>query len=599
MYEWKYWVSDFDIEILNVEKNKPDLVDAFGHSITSEYYQGHESAYQYVYNVLSNKRPASKSEIAMCERFCYDLLRDDIRFNTKEIDFAISIVNMLTHPKGKLKGVRMDLMRWMIFLIANMFGWFYTDNAHESLRGSRRFIDNIVFVPRGNAKTTIAAAVVILNSIFTKNGSPIATISATTSSQAGIAFKDISVMINASPSIKKYFKVMQYKIRCLINDGEIFATSKNADAFNGYRISTGVLDEWAAHPNGEITEAIATGTASSIDPIMLYISTAYNNLGYGFEQFNIAKEIAFNNIENDRTFSAVYCADEEDLEDYGSEYVLEKANPSFGHAVIPAALNSAYTKSLTNEAAKANFMIKHLNVFYTFDEAGFVNASDLLACRTHDLDMTKYSNKECYIGLDLASVDDLSSAVLIFPNEESGIDVFHRSYLPETALDNLKPAIRDRYIKAQKDGELVITPTEVTDFNYIKCDILDWTNRFDVQAISIDAAAGGARFAFDMNEEHDLEIAAVKQGFGLSEPSVMFQNLVKDGKVKYNDSLLEWGIVNSLMIEGEYGDVRVTKSKIDPTRKIDPCIAMIIGLSQTILQESNQSIYETQDFRFI
>lgn len=599
MYQWKYWVCDFDIEVLNYEVNKPHLVDNFGHSISDEYYQGVESAYQYVYNVLSGKRIASQTEIAMCERFCYDLMREDLRFDSEEVNLAISIMNLLCHPKGKLKGTRLDLMRWMIFILANIFGWYYSDKAHSNLRSSRRFIENIVFVPRGNAKTTFSAGVTIINTLLTANGSPIATTSATTTQQARIAFDDIAAMINSSATMKKYFEVLRYEIRCKVNEGRIFCTSKNADAFNGFRITTGIVDEWAAHPDGEITDAISTGTQSSVDPIMLYISTAYNNLGYGFDQFKASKEIAFNQVENDRAFVAIYCADDSDIDNYSDEQVWIKANPSYGHAVIPAGLENAYTKSLTNEAAKANFLIKHLNVFYTFDEAGFINATDLLACREHSLDLTKYQDKECYIGLDLASVDDLSSAVLIFPNETGGIDVFHRSYLPETALLDLKPSIRDRYLKAKNDGELIVTPTEVTDFNYIKFDILDWVKRFNVQSISIDAAAGGARFAFDMNEEHGTEIVAVKQGFGLSEPSVLFQSLVKETKVRYNDSLLEWGIVNSLMVQGEYGDVRITKSKIDPTRKIDPCIAMIIGLSQTILQESKDSIYESQEIRFL
>lgn len=598
MYQFKYWHCDFDIEVLNIEHHKPDLVDSFGVSISDEYYQGYESALQYAYNVLSGKRIASQTEIAMCERFCYDLCRNDLKLDHNEINLCISIINLMNHPKGPIAGTPLKLMRWMIFQLANMFGWFYTDNALPMLRGARRTQRSIIFVPRGNAKTTLAAAVVILNTLLTSNGAPVATLSATTSGQARIAYKDIAQMIKTSPALTKYFKVMQYQIQCKPNDGYIMTTSKNADAFNGLRIVTGVVDEWAAHPNGDITDAITTGMGSSNDPMLLCISTAYNNLGYGFESFNYAKDVVTNKIEHDRTFVAIYAADQDDVDNYGDEQVWIKANPAYGHSVQAGTIDSAYKESLRNEAAKANFLIKHLNVFYTFDAEGFVNQSDFINCKT-ELDLTKYTNKECYIGLDLASVDDLSSAVLIFPNNDGGVDLFHRAYLPETVIPDLKPAIRDLYMQAQKNGELILTHTEVTDFNYIKNDIISWCDQFDVKAVSIDAAAGGARFAFDMYEEHGIEVVAVKQGFGLSESSILFQNLVKDSKVKYQDNLLEWGILNSLMVQGEYGDIRITKSKIDPTKKIDPCISTLIGLSQTILKTSEQSVYEDQEVRFL
>lgn len=612
MYEWKHHdAGDFDIETLDCSSHSPGLVDSHGHSIGSEYFQGWQSAYQYVYDVLSGKRTASRTEIAMCERFCADLNRCDIEFDHEQVDLAIEVINLLRHPKGPISGTPFYLMRWMVFILANIFGWYYTDKAFPaSLNGQRRFQRANVFVPRGNSKTVLAAGVAIVNTIFTENGSPICTTSATTTKQARIAYDDIAQMIKTSPGLRKRFDVMEKDIRFSLNNGKIIYTSKQADSLNGHRIVTGLIDEWAAHPNGDVTEAIATGMGSSLNPILFAISTAYNTLGYGYEQFQYTNEIVTGQVKHDRTFAAIYAADEElaeslydkdvDLSHEERLRVFEMANPALNHAVNPDSLESAYLDSLRSESAKANFLIKHLNIFYTFEADSVVSQTDLDACRDLDQKIEDFEGRDCYIGIDLAAVNDLSTSVLIFPKDNGGVAAFSRSYLPVSAMRGLKQSIHDRYIQAKADGELVLTESEVTDFNAITSDLNEFTQRFNVKGISIDPNAGGTRFAFEYNEgDPEVPIVTVQQGFGLSESIVMLQQLVKQGLFTTNDKTLEWAIMNTQTVEGRYGDLRLTKSVIDPTKKIDPAVALVIGLSQTILQENTDSYYETHDLRVI
>lgn len=600
-YEWRYWEIPSDISFLNIRQQQPDLKDQYSNSIQGDYFQGWQGIYQYVYEVLSGNRNAGKAEIAACERFVYDLNRNDLVFDKDEADFAITLCTFLCHPKGPLAGKPFYLMYWMQFVIGQIFAWRYSNQARELLRGELRFQKSFIAVARGNSKTVLAAALAVIIALITENGSPVLTTSATVQKQSRIAFEDISNMIkSASPSIRKRFQCLQNEIRILHNKGKIFPTSSESETLDGLRICGAIIDEVHAHPNSKVIDVLSTGMQSSKDPHMLLITTAgTNTLSYGREYMDYATDVAQHVIDNDRLLTVVYKVDQQDEADWLNEQVWEKANPALGHAVNLESLKAAATEATRNAAARANFLTKHLNVWVDFAEDSFVDSTDLEKCRVNQLDLSKYTNKECYIGIDLASVDDLSSAVLIFPNNESGIDIFQRSYLPETALDKLKPAIRDRYMKAHDAGELIITHTEVTDFDYIKHDIISWTEQFDVKGISIDAAAGGARFAFDLNEEHGLDVIAVKQGFGLSETAILFQSLVKDRKVKYADSLLEWGILNSLVVHGEYGDIRITKSKTDHSKKIDPCVATIIGLSQTILRESEYSYYEENEVRFL
>lgn len=600
MYKYKYWNISTDISKFNFRENNPDLVDAHGHSITGNYFQGVEALYQYVHDVLSGIRNAGSAEIAACERFVHDLQREDLYFDEGEVEFIITIANCLKHPKGPIAGQPYFLIPYNIFVLGQMFGFFYTNKARETLRGLRRFDTTITFVARGNAKTCIAAISSIANMLTNENGAPTGICAASVTKQARLAFDDIATMIRtASPSIRKRFEILRNEIRCP-NNGKIIIASSEASTLDGIRGSgLQLCDEIHAHPNSSVVDVLKTGMQSSKNPQMLMISTAGTDTqGFGREMFDYAVEVAKGIQENDRLLTVVYSVDPEDYDHWNEEEIWEKANPALGTAVSLEGLRSAYQEATRNAKARANFLTKHLNVWCDFDEANFIEVADLFPCKDNTLSIEDFKGQDCYLGLDIAGVSDLSSLVYLFPTEDGGISVFQKSYLPESALRDLKPAVRDRYLQSQKDRELVFTPSEVTDIEYIKLDIIKAHSEFNVLGLSIDSAAGGAMFAHNLMEDEGIEAVAVKQGFGLSESAIQLQTLVKSNKLKYNSNLFEWCCVNALVQEGTHGDIRIIRNKADHSKKIDVCIATVIGLSQTILQESQYSHYEKHDFRF-
>jgi phage terminase large subunit-like protein len=600
MYKWQFWdISGVNLNQYNYRINEPDLCDIYEHSIQGDYFQGYQAIYQYAFDVLTGVRPAGRSEIAAAERFIYDLTREDLVFDHEEVDFIYLVTNQLRHPKGPIAGQSFYIMPWMGFILGQIYGWFYSDKARETLRGDRRYLKSFTAVARGNSKTVLGAAAAIVMMLTTQNGAPVATTSATVQKQSRLAFEDISRMIKtASASIKKRFRCLQNEIRSGSNDGKIFPTSSESETLDGIRITFALVDEIHAHPDSKIVDVLSTGLQSSKDPHLMMITTAgINTQSYGREIMDYADEVAQNKAVNDRFLSVVYKVDKEHEDNWDNETYWFHANPALNHAVSLEALRAAYAEATRNAKGRANFLTKHCNVWVDFDEDNFIDSGELFDCKYNELNIEDYKGKPCYLGLDLAGVSDLSSLVYIFPTDNGGVDVFQKSYLPESAIRDAKPSIQDRYYTAQKNGELIFTIGEVTDFEYIKDDIQRAYTDFDVQALSIDGAAGGVRFASEL-EELGIEAVSVKQGFGLSESAILLQTLVKSGKFKYGSDLLEWCFVNALQREGTFGDICVIRPKNDHSKKIDICVATLIGLSQTILQENTTSIYETQDFRF-
>ncbi|MGG5825934.1 terminase large subunit [Aeromonas salmonicida] len=570
------------IDHWNYRVNQPGLVDAHGHSIASDYFQGIESVKQYCWNVLNDKRLAGKAERDAISRFVKDFERDDIRFDESISELVCAVANSLRHSKGPIAGQPIYLLPFLQFVLMNMFCWYFTDKAHPALVGQRRFIKTFFSVARGNAKTQVAAVASICNILLNKNGYPIATSSGPTRNQSDIAFQEISAMIKTgSKGIKKRFRVLTNEIQ--INSktgGKIIKTSSEAGNLDGFRIGgLAILDEIHEHKDSSIHDVLWSGMASSADPQMLMITTAgFNTESFGKITYDYAIDVAAGAVTNDRYFSIIYSIDPEDVDKWQDEAIWEKANPSLGHAVSKTSLMANRDESTTNDGKKASFIVKNLNCWYDFDETGYLNLNEFTDCRDHSLKLEDFKGRDCYLGLDLASISDLSSLTFIFPEKDGSFKAFQKSYISRATYNESIDKVQQRYFTAVKNKELYITESNVTDFEIIKQDIVQSHNDFKVIGLGIDAAAGGLRFSEELEAEHRIKSISVKQGFGLSDPAIRLQSAVKEQKFAYNDGLMEWCARNTVQKTGQWGDIAVVRPT-DRAKKIDIIISLLIGYS--------------------
>ncbi|CAJ1855242.1 hypothetical protein HLBENOHH_02466 [Aeromonas dhakensis] len=570
------------IDSWNYRLNEPDLVDSHGHSIQGSYFQGVPAVKQYCWDVMNSKRLAGKAERDAIIRFVKDFERDDIQFDESIADLVCAVANSLRHSRGPLSRQPIYLLPFLQFVLMNMFCWYYTDKAHEMLVGQRRFIKTFFSVARGNAKTQVAAVASIVNILLNKNGYPVGTCSGPTRHQSDIAFQEISAMIKTgSNSIKKRFRVLTNEIQITgKTGGKLIKTSSEAGNLDGYRISgLAILDEIHEHKDDSIHNVIESGMGSSVDPQMLMITTAgFNNESFGKVTYDYAVDVASGAVTNDRYFSIIYSIDPEDVDKWHDESIWEKANPSLGHAVSITSLMANRDESTTNDGKKANFIVKKLNCWYDFDEAGYLNLNEFTDCRDNSISLEDYKGRDCYLGLDLASISDLSSLTFIFHEKDGTITAFQKSYISRATYNEAIDKIQARYFTAVKNRELYITESSVTDFEIIKQDIAQAHKDFKVIGLGIDAAAGGLRFGEELEAEYKIKSMAVKQGFGLSDPAIRLQSAVKEQKFKYNDSLMEWCARNTVQRTGQFGDIAVIRPA-DRTKKIDIIISLLIAYS--------------------
>jgi phage terminase large subunit-like protein len=117
-------------------------------------------AFEYADNVANGRIAACKYVRLACERFLVDVEEavDGIspwEFNPELAANPIILTEILTNIKGPLARQPIQLMGWQKFAIVNLFGFV------ERGTTTRRFRQGVIFVPRGNGKTSGIAPIAL------------------------------------------------------------------------------------------------------------------------------------------------------------------------------------------------------------------------------------------------------------------------------------------------------------------------------------------------------------------------------------------------------------------------------------------------------
>jgi phage terminase large subunit-like protein len=119
---------------------------------------GVADAIAYAEGVVAGRTPAGSLARLACARFLRDKAAADGEsgfwcFNAALVEAALLFAGQMPNIKGPEAGKPLRLMPWQRFVFANLFGFV------ERGTTTRRFRQAVVYVPRGNGKTTLAAPI--------------------------------------------------------------------------------------------------------------------------------------------------------------------------------------------------------------------------------------------------------------------------------------------------------------------------------------------------------------------------------------------------------------------------------------------------------
>ena len=128
-------------------------------------------------------------------------------------------------------------------------------------------------------------------------------------------------------------------------------------------------------------------------------------------------------------------------------------------------------------------------------------------------DLPDLTGRPCYAGLDLASTQDLSALVLVFPTGGGGRTLPRPSLLLGAWRCHPRPSHRDKvpYNVWRDQGFIEATPGAVIEYGYIMQRIDDLARNYDLRAVIFDR--WGATAVVQELEAAGMEVIALGQGY--------------------------------------------------------------------------------------
>ncbi|MEO5331327.1 MAG: terminase large subunit [Magnetococcus sp. YQC-5] len=495
-------------------------------------------------------------------------------YRTRPGDLVCQFIELLPHTKGPKAGQLIKLDPWQVFIVMSIFGWVRrSDNT-------RRFRRVYIEVPRGNAKSTLAAAIALyMLAADGEAGAEVYSL-ATTSEQAKIVFGVAQQMVRKSAGLRQKFGIeLAAHSIYQMSTGSVFkALSSRDDSLDGKNTHLGCIDELHAHRTRAIYDVIETSTGKRNNSLLLTITTAgFDRSGICYEVRSYVRSVLDGKVNDDSQFGIIYGIDQGD--DWTSLEALKKANPSWGCAVRPEVVVALQKKAMQVPSAVNNFLTKHLDEWVS----SHVSWMDMRAwdgCANPDLRIEDFARQPCWIGLDLASKIDVAAMVMIFKLDGGKVAIFGRFYLPETAIDLSGNA---QYEGWRREGRLTVTTGNVLDFEWIKADLIDARGKFDVRAVAYDPFQA-MQLATEMLADGlpMVEVGATVRNF--SEPMKQLDALVRQGLLVHDgDPILGWMASNVVAHTDAKDNIYPRKER--PENKIDGIVAAIMALSRALTEE--------------
>lgn len=536
-------------------------------------YSYADRCHEYARQVSEGEIPACKWVRLAAERHLNDLKRKGWKyvFDPKKADRPCRFIEKLPHTKGMWASKRetIQLEDWQIFLVCCLFGWISRET------GLRRFRKVLWLIPRKNGKSILAAAIgLYMLALDDEFGAEVYS-GATSEQQAWEVFRPAKQIAERTPKLRERFGIeVNAKSLVVPNTGSRFAPviGKPGD---GSSPSCSIHDEYHEHQTDEQVDTMETGMGARQQPIQLIVTTAGSDMaGPCYSAVVNGRRMLDGVHDQEELFFVEYGIDDSD--DWATEEALKKANPNYGVSVFPELLLSRLEEAKNNARKQGTFQTKHLNQWVGARSA-FFNVRKWGELENPELKIEDMAGRPCFVGLDLASKVDIASLVHLFPPQEDGDKwrIFHTGYLPEETVWQTE---NEHYHGWARDGWLLTTEGDVTDYERIRDDILSDSSIYQIEDVAYDPHQ--ATMLVNELMSHGVPVVEYRPTvLNFSEPMKSLDALIRSGEIEHNgDPVLTWMIANTVAKEDAKDNVYPRKEQ--PENKIDGVVAAIMALGR-------------------
>ena len=497
----------------------------------------------------------------------------------------------LPHVEGVWDTPTIVLHPSHVFFLVNLFGFRKPD-------GTRRFTTALFAVARKNAKSTLAAIILLYCLCCEGEVGPQAITAATTGQQARIVFNVAKRMVEKTPDLREAFNLQPFAnaIAAYANGGTAKPINAKASTQDGLNPSMVSLDEVHAHKTHDLLNVLKSAAGARKNPLFLYTTTeGYESPGPWPEQRRFAEQLLEQAVEAEHYLALIYAVDDAD-HDFDAKCWI-KANPL-------ADVNPILLKEIAKEAVEAKampgrhaeFKIKRLNRraaaanswidIPRWNQCGGV--VDLEALRT----------VPCFAALDLASTKDMTALRLVWRVDEKWV-TWGRYWVPRDAVAQRTERGTVPYAAWVGSGNVVQTDGDVTDYRVIEDDILALRERFNIVGIAYDA--WNASDLVNRLVEHELPMVQFIQGTKSYHPAMQeLERAYTSGALNHGDDpVLRWNAAN--VVARKDANNNTAPDKRRSADKIDGLVALLMAIGATLAQPAPaaKSVYDRRDLLMV
>lgn len=472
--------------------------------------------------------------------------------------------------------------QWVFDFVASIFGSYDADS------GKRLITEWFVLVPKKNAKSTIAAGIMMTAEILNWRQSAEFAILAPTIEIANNSYAPARDMVQRDPELDDLFHV-QTHVKT-ITHRQSGASLKVVAADNntvGGKKSVGTLvDElwlFGKQPNAENMLREATGgLASRPEGFVLYLTTQSDDppAGVFAQKLQYARDVRDGKIDDPRFVPIIYEFPQEMIA--AGEHLLPAnfgiVNPNLGYSVDADFLERELGKAQNaGEESIRGFLAKHLNV-----EIGLALMSQRWAGADHweanaqklTLDEVLERSEVVTIGIDGGGLDDLLGLSVLGREHDTRKWLHWGHAWAHTSVLVRHKQEAARFRDFERDGDLTIVREMGDDI----IDVADIVERVEktglLDRIGVDQAGIGA--IVDAIVESGIEferVIGIPQGWKLVGAIKTAERKLAEGALRHGGSKLMNFAVGNAKVEPRGNAVVITKQGAG-NAKIDPLMAL-------------------------
>lgn len=517
-------------------------------------------------------------------------------FDADRVDKVIAALKCLRHTQGKWAGRELAPDAWQVaHIIAPVFGWVALNDDGVYVR----IIRNVyIEVGRKNGKTSILAGLLLyLGFADGEAGAQVLAV-AGSKEQARHCFDPAAQITRSSPDLKAAgVRALQSRI-VQQSTGSYFAVAASiGDLLHGANVSAAGIDELHVHKTADVVDAVESGTGARSQPLVITITTADDGRPesvYAHKRDYIER-LARGGIKQPSQYGVVFAADQ--LDDPFLESTWKKANPGYGVSPTKAFLADEASKAQQNPVNLARFLRLHLGLRTRQETKYFeLPAWDRNASIVVE---SKLKGRAAFGGLDLASTSDLTALCWLFPDADAGYDALWRFWTPEANLRKLDDRTAGAATSWVKLGYLRLTPGEVTDYAWVRAQIVKDLAAFKVAELAYDPW-NATQLVTDLQSD-GAPMVTVRQGYAsLSPPMKQLSRLLLQGTaekplVRHGaNPVMRWMVDNIAVAMDPSGNVKPDRAR--SADKIDGVAALVTALSRAMVTgKPKRSAYEDDD----